>query len=355
VQLPLFLQFSQKSGNVNYVNTLIWLLTVHLAELTNEQRRQFIDVAQVFSTWRDATQKAVSGSLRWVSRKGAEYLYRKTGKSERSLGRRSLATEAIEAELLRQRGRLKQSGARLKAMARVNRALYLNRVPKDAALILRELDAARLLGKHLFVIGTNALYAYEMRAGVFFESSILATNDFDLLWDARDGLRLAVSGMSPEGVLGILKRADPSFSSDDDYGYRAQNAAGYFVDLFCPELEPPPRRLAPKDIEPIPAKGADWLIGAPKLEETVIGWDGMPLFMPCVDPRVFALHKLWLSKEPSRQARSRPRDVAQAEAVAAVATGYLNLKFTDRDLARLPQELKAGAAELARAGKKHES
>jgi hypothetical protein len=322
---------------------------MRFTELTNEQRRQLIDVAQVFSAWRDAAHKAVPGSLRWVTRKGAEYLYRKTGKSERSLGRRSPATEAIVTEHARQRSRLKQSSARLKAMARVNRALYLNRVPKDAALILRELDAAGLLGKHLFVIGTNALYAYEMRAGILFESSILATNDFDLLWDARERLRLALSGMSPEGVLGVLKKADPSFSSADDYGYRAQNAAGYFVDLFCPESEPRAHKLGPKDIEPIPTKGADWLIGAPKLEETVIGWDGMPLYMPCVDPRVFALHKLWLSKEPSRQARSRTRDAAQAKAVAAVATAYLKLTFTDRALARLPKELKAGATELARA------
>src|SRR5713226_3057347 len=104
---------------------------MRLTELSNEQRRQLIDAAQVFATWRDAAHKAVPGSLRWVTRKGAEYLYRKTGKSERSLGRRSPATEAIVTEhnLLRQR--LKQAGTRLKAMARVNRALYLNRVPKD--------------------------------------------------------------------------------------------------------------------------------------------------------------------------------------------------------------------------------
>jgi hypothetical protein len=322
---------------------------VRLAELTNEQRRQLIDVAQAFTAWRNAAHKAVPGSLRWVTRKGMQYLYRKSGKSERSLGRRSRATEAIVSEQDQIKTRLRQTGARLKAMARVNRALYLNRVPKDAALILRELDAAGLLGKHLFVIGTNALYAYEMKAGVLFESSILATNDFDLLWDARDRLRLVVTGVSPEGVLGILKKADPTYSTTDDYGTRAQNASGYFVDLFCPEVAPAPGRLAPQDLDPIPTAGADWLIQAPKIEETVIGWDGMPLYMPCVDPRVFALHKLWLSKESSRQDRSRPRDIAQAHAVAAVATAYLRLKFTDRALSRLPAILRAGAVELARA------
>jgi hypothetical protein len=328
---------------------------MHLTELTNEQRRQFIDVRQAFASWRDADRKDISGSLRWVSRKGAEYLYRKSGKSERSLGRRSPATEAIMNEQNRIRTRLRQTGARLKTMARVNRALYLNRVPREAAIVLRELDAARLLGKHLFVIGTNALFAYEMKAGILFESSVLATSDFDLLWDARERLRLVVTGVSSEGVLGILKKADPTYSTADNYGIRAQNANGYYVDLFCPDTEPAPSRLAPHDLDPIPIAGAGWLVDAPKIEETVIGWNGVPLYMPCVDPRIFALHKLWLSKQPSRQERSRSRDIAQARVVAAVATAYLRLKFTDRVISQLPAILRAGRVELAHADRQLET
>ena len=82
---------------------------------------------------------------------------------------------------------------------------------------------------------------------------------------------------------------------------RAQNANGYFVALFCPDIDPPPERFAPHDIDPIPREGADWLIDAPKIEETVIGWDGSPRYMPCVDPRIFAQHKGWLPGQLSRQ------------------------------------------------------
>lgn len=89
--------------------------------------------------------------------------------------------------------------------------------------------STRLLGKHLFVIGTNALYAYEMKAGVLFESSLLATSDFDLLWGARGRLRLLVTGVSPEGVLGVLKKADPTYATADNYGVRAQNANSYLA------------------------------------------------------------------------------------------------------------------------------
>ncbi|MGA7324645.1 MAG: GSU2403 family nucleotidyltransferase fold protein [Rhodomicrobium sp.] len=244
-------------------------------------------------------------------------------------------------------------------MARVNRALRINRVPITAAKVLRALDEGNLLGEGLFVIGTNSMYAYEMKAGILFESGIIATSDFDLLWDARDRLRLAASRLSPEGLLGILRSVDSTFSSRDDYGMRAQNASGYFVDLFCPEGEPPPERITPDDIDPIPTEGGDWLAAAPKIDEMVVGEDGLPARLICVDPRIFALHKAWLSEQQGRQPRSRPRDLKQAKVVAKVAREHLSLKLDGRLLRHLPAELAAYASALredstaARGGSRH--
>jgi len=155
-----------------------------------------------------------------------------------------------------------------------------------AVRVLRALDEAGLLGDGLFVIGTNALYAYEMQSGVLFDSALVATGDFDLPWDARHRLRLAISRLSPGGVLGLLKEADATYSSADDYGFRARNADGYYVDLFCSEAEPPRARLAEGDIDPIPTAGGNWLAAAPKTEAVVIGQDGLPARMVCVDPRI---------------------------------------------------------------------
>jgi hypothetical protein len=242
-------------------------------ELTNEQRRQLIDVQQVYAAWH-SSRDAAHGHMRWLKRRGIEYLHHKIGQHERSLGPRSEKTEHRYEEHKAARERVKRTGGRLETMARVNRALRLNRVPLDAARVLRALDDARLLGDDLFVIGTNALYAYEIEAGVFFDSGLLATGDFDLLWDARDRLRLAVARYAPEGLLGVLQAADPSYSSADQYGFRARNANGYMVDLFCPERDPPPPRLSPGDIDPIPTEGADWLAAAPKRRVTVIGRTG---------------------------------------------------------------------------------
>ena len=318
-----------------------------MIELSNEQRRQIIDLSHVFSAWRGA-RKDSQGHYRWVTKRGNAYLMRKYGGNERSLGRKSPETEAIMDRHQRARLTYRQSNARLEKMARVNRALRLNRVPLPGAKVLRALDDAALLGDGLFVIGTNAMYGYEMKAGVLFESDIIATTDFDLLWGARDSLRLAAMKASPEGILGILKSVDPTFSSSDDYGTRAQNADGYYVDLFCPESDPPLNRMAPSDIDPIATEGAEWLVAAPKIDEMVIGEDGLPARMVCVDPRIFALHKAWLSKQPGRQAKSRPRDDRQAKAVAEVARDYLGLKLDQRVLKHLPEELAACAPDILR-------
>jgi hypothetical protein len=61
----------------------------------------------------------------------------------------------------------------------------------SAARILRRLDEAGLMGRHLFVVGTHALYAYEAAAGITFESGLTATTDVDLRSDARRRLSLA--------------------------------------------------------------------------------------------------------------------------------------------------------------------
>ena len=69
--------------------------------------------------------------------------------------------------------------------------------------------------------------------------------------------------------------------------------------------------------------------------------------MACIDPRVFALHKMWMSKEQSREPLKRKRDAAQAKAVAMVANDFLDLSFSAKDLSALPIELVRCAKDLA--------
>jgi hypothetical protein len=72
-------------------------------------------------------------------------------------------TEKIKEDYASSRARLRQRlgklQTRLKSMAPVNRALRLNRVPAIETRILSALDREGLLGKQIFVVGTNALFA----------------------------------------------------------------------------------------------------------------------------------------------------------------------------------------------------
>ncbi len=141
-------------------------------ELSNEQRRQLIDAQQVYAAWRPAsTELERMGSLIWQTSRGKRYLTEQHGKVRKSLGRETAELKAKkEAHDARRKAlttKVKALKKRLDQMAPVNRALKLGRIPTIAANILRELDREGLLGTHIVVAGTNALYAYEAATGMW--------------------------------------------------------------------------------------------------------------------------------------------------------------------------------------------
>ena len=248
--------------------------------------------------------------------------------------------------------------AAIEQKALVNRALGLGRVPKLTARILRRLTDAGLLGTHLHVVGTNALFAYEVRAGAFFSTGLVATGDADLLMDARRKLRLTVDEVRQEGVLGLIRRVDKSFELRGKKDFRAFNKDGFYVDLIRPEtgnwLDVPQRARPHWPFRGRPPRLSDpwanWLVNAPKFSAIALDEGGYPVRMDAVDPRAFALHKAWVSSLPEREPLKRNRDYDQAIAVAQVAERYLNLPFDSEDLSALPMELRQQAARLLKSG-----
>jgi hypothetical protein len=105
---------------------------------------------------------------------------------------------------------------------------------------------------------------------------------------------------------------------------------------------------------PVGINGLNWLVSCPRFEATAIAEDGKPVWMSCIDPRAFALHKYWVSKQESREAVKRRRDASQAVAVANVAT-LLGLNFDAKELSALPAELLAGWKNLVRSERKNNS
>ncbi|WFP74815.1 nucleotidyltransferase domain-containing protein [Mesorhizobium sp. WSM4906] len=329
-----------------------------LRELTSEQRRQLIDTQQVYESWLSADeehQRRFTGSMRWVERNGAEYLLRKVGQTEKSLGPRSEEAEksfsAFSEGRERNRDLLAGLSDRLNGLAKVNVAMGLGRVPVIAARILRRCAETNLLGKQLLVVGTNALFAYEALAGVQIASGLTATGDIDLLLDSRRRISFVTGAkITQSGLIGVLRKVDRSFKPLQPRAFRATNRDGYLVDLIRPQARNVLKDNAPTSITPLaddldgaPMDGLQWLINAPKTEAIAIDERGYPVRIPTVDPRIFALHKAWLARRPDRSAVKATRDREQAEAAAAIAHTYLKLPLDGDYLKAFPAPLREAA------------
>ena len=294
--------------------------------ISSTQAQAAIDLRQTYEAWHAADRDSAhqfSGSMRWQSRGGVEYLMRKIGSSEKSLGKRSPETERSYAAFMegRQTARERLTGltSALDTQAAIARSIGLGRVPVLVARILRELDQSQVLG-HIRIVGTNALYAYEALAGAHFSADALATRDIDLLVDARRQLRIILPEEDQRTVIGLLRRLDRSFAALPGKPYSVANAEGFMVDLICPEASPPWKKqpgaapLSDGDLSPSPIEGLQWLVNCPEARALVIDERGYPAPIAAPEPRTWLLHKIWLSQRPMREPEKRRRDLEQARA-----------------------------------------
>lgn len=324
-----------------------------------DQSRQTADLEQVFGVLREARDRLghYRGTMRWKTIKERSYLYRRVGAKDSSLGPRSAETEAAKAafdEGKTQAQALHDSAKRrIEEMAPVNRAMGLARVPHIAARIVRKLDDQGLLGGPVTIVGTNALYCYEAMAGGHFATELASTDDIDLLFDSRARLQIASDSLSTSGLAGLLRSVDGSFQKLSG-GFRMVNRDNYLVDLIAPaprhfaRAKPQSLTLAEGDLVAAEIRGLQWLVNGPKVRAMAIDMRGLPVPMSCVDPRFYAIHKLWLSGLEDREPVRRRRDRAQAKAVADLVAEHLPaLRFDDRALEALPKALRGRAAELA--------
>ncbi len=328
-------------------------------EMTGEQRRIFLDAAQLYQAYLEVSAKhsAYRGGMHWKKVKDREYLFRSRDRLGygKSLGPRSPKSESIYQEFHENKTQLQENlrelRERLKEQSRFCKAARIARVPRIVGSILRLLGTQKLLGSNLKVIGANALYAYEAAAGVFFNSSLMATQDMDILWDVRARLQLQASQkMDGKGLLSILQQADPTFALIRQRSFRAVNRKGYMVDLLKPEPRPPhlteKRRMGPNgDMEAAEIRNLQWLASAPKFTHEVIGDDGYPAAMVTPDPRAFALHKLWLSGQADREPIKRKRDRDQSLALCRLVLQHLpHLGFQPVELKMFPKSVVSAAA-----------
>lgn len=334
-----------------------------MRELSGVQTRQLIDSEQVYVSWREAERDYVTryaGSMAWKSIGGRRYLYRKTAGVWKSLGPDNEATQQTHDRFHAGRDALKARRASLegeiRAMAPVNRAMRLGRVPWTSARVLRRLDRIGALGRGLRVAGTHAIYAYERMGGVHFGVDIVTTLDIDLLYDARGGLDIVASDLADIGLMGVLRSVDSTFAPTAADSFRAANAKGFMVDLITPSSRHPATRVFrqklgddPGDLSAVEIDGLAWLESSPAVEAIAIDERGYPLLIVAPDPRAFACHKLWLAQRSDRDPLKQRRDRAQAEQVARMLVTHLpGLRFDDPALGALPAEVRMAGVHLAR-------
>jgi hypothetical protein len=204
------------------------------------------------------------------------------------------------------------------------------------------------------IVGTNALYAYEGLAGVRIESGMIATVDVDVLWDSRKQLVLSID-LEERGFVGLLRKIDKSFERaiGGNSSFRARNNDGYAVDLLTQPQPYPPHtedlRMTPlpDDLRARALTGQDWLLQVPQVRAVVIDTRGFPAEMIVPDPRLWALHKIWLSRQLDRGGEKRTRDSAQAKIMGMLLADRLAHYPVDSEILDIfPGDLRRNLPEL---------
>ncbi len=321
-------------------------------QFTEQQSKIYIDMRSVYLSYLNevSNYKHYRGSMRWKKSKGHEYLFHAIDRrgNGKSLGRRSIENEIkmlnFNSRKYELKDRLSSLQKQIKEQARYCCAARINRIPNLVTGILRNLEQANLLGNNLSIIGTYSLYAYEVMASSLIDSSLTATGDVDILWDTKTKLKIE-SDISRDGLLGVLKKIDSSFEKQKN-GFKAINKRGFQVDLIkrIPKDEMTNSECLSigekDDLEAVEVYSQKWLIASPKIKEVVIGKDGFPALIFAVDPRVYVLHKIWLSQQKERDPLKKKRDHTQAMIVADMIINHLpQYSFDRKQLQMLPDEM----------------
>lgn len=303
---------------------------MHYYPLSDEAARQVIDAQAILAEL--ARVKALAhpyeGGMYWKREGAYEYLVKTMrGNRQQRLGARSPELEATYTAFKTRKAEVEARLDSLKAAAttaqRLNKAVKAGRVPALVVDLLNKLEDSGL-ARHFTVVGTHALYAYEAAAGVRIVAGALATQDVDLLWDARQRVRfLADMQHLDKSMLQLLQEVDPTFVRKDLQAETAINAKGFEVDFLRRMQEgddPHPFKLsaAEEELWPVMAERAKVLTEAPRFSHVVIGATGKMAVMHTISPVTFVEFTRWLADRPNREPSKRRRDKLQAQAVQAL-------------------------------------
>ena len=296
--------------------------------LSDNTARQVIDSTTLFEEFVRVKNRAkpYAGGMYWKRQGDYEYLVKTSpNNQQRRIGPRSDETVRIHEEFVARKqeheSRLKSLRVALTDAERLNKALKAGRVPNVVVSVLQALANAGL-GQHFTVVGTHALYAYEAAASVRIVQGALATQDVDLLWDARRRVKFVTDlGRSELSMLRVLQQADATFVRKEGQAETAINAKGFEVDFLRRQPEgddPHPFRFSDDedDLWPVQAVRASVLTNAARFDQVVISATGRMTLMRTIAPEAFIEFKRWMAAQvPQRPEAKRRRDLHQANIV----------------------------------------
>lgn len=299
--------------------------------LSDNAARQLIDATTVYDEFVRVRTLArqYAGGMYWKRQGSYEYLVKTLPDNrQQRIGPRSPESERIYGEFTTRKidveARLKSLKEALTETERQNKALKVGRVPSMVVAVLQAIEGAGL-GEHFVVVGTHALYAYETAAGVRIAPGALATQDIDLLWDARRRVRFVTDiGRLDSSMLRVLQVADRSFERKEGQNETAINAKGFEVDFLRRQPEgddPHPFRFSADegDLWPVQALRAGVLTNVPRFEHVVVAATGRMTLMRTVAPQTFIDFKRWMAEQaPNRPDPKRRRDRRQAAIVQSL-------------------------------------
>jgi hypothetical protein len=265
----------------------------------------------------------------WNKANGIEYLYRECYDTKKrvSLGRRDEKTELIIKKFKEQKIDLKNSLKKykelLKRQVKLCKFEKINRVPTVLVNMLRAINQYGLDDK-VIIIGTNALYAFEARCGVFMEEEHLATFDIDIFNKREKKISVALKTKLPQKTLkAILLDTDKTFKKSKEAPYRFYNDDGVVVEIIT--------QIMPKEIEQdtfsgvinLEIDGIKWLKSSELYRVMVIGENGICANMTTINPLEYAVYKYWLGKHERKDYMKRERDINQSSLVTNLIKEYM--------------------------------
>lgn len=309
-----------------------------LVELDENQLRQLVDAQSLWRAYTSARAEAqqVRGSMFWREAAGTRYLIRaSTAGAQKSLGPETDETRAIFARFQERKqattARLAALKARMEEQRRLNRAYRVGRAPAIVVRVLNALDQAGI-GDQFVVIGTHALYAYEMAAGVRVASDATATRDLDLLFDARKRLAFASAlARMDASLIATLRKADPTFRIMRGQLQTAVNDEAFEVDIIrraAQDGDPHPMRMSEveDDLWAVQVPDGERMASGPHFEQLVVAATGEMAMMRTLHPSAFVRVKQSLARSTTRDVQKARKDALQAQVAQHLWDTYLRLR-----------------------------